>query len=234
MAPLLSLADRILRIRVDPHSDEVIARGGDPEAHSILQRSGFVPVVRLHDHYHRLPTGLEKNEEIRLASRAVARLSAVGYRVDHDPSFAATASIPHDLTLGAQINNLARRIREAEDSDEVADVLTELTAAHDGILTAVGEVLTASADFHQDLGQPADPHYANRLRYLAGRLGAITFEVSGTRNDLADRHAAHPHRTPCPQEVASTEREASVVCPCPPAPAPVPRPPATVPTGRRR
>ncbi|RSO07056.1 hypothetical protein DMH18_26290 [Streptomyces sp. WAC 06783] len=141
--------------------------------------------------------------------------------------------MPHDLTLGAQVNNLARRIREAEDSEEVADVLTELTAAHDGILTAVGEVLTA-ADFHQDLGQPADPHYANRLRYLAGRLGAIALEVSGTRNDLADRHAAHPHRTPCPREVAPIEHEASVVCPCPPALPPAPRPPASASTGRRR
>ena len=28
------------------HSREVLARGGDPEAHSILQRTGFVPVVR--------------------------------------------------------------------------------------------------------------------------------------------------------------------------------------------
>ena len=50
--------DRFLDIRRDPHSDELLARGGDPEAHSILQRVGFVAVVRVHETYHRVPTGM--------------------------------------------------------------------------------------------------------------------------------------------------------------------------------
>ncbi|MFC5914482.1 hypothetical protein [Streptomyces pulveraceus] len=54
----MPLADRFLDIRRDLHSDELLARGGDPEAHSLLQRAGFVSVVRVHETYHRSPTGL--------------------------------------------------------------------------------------------------------------------------------------------------------------------------------
>ncbi|MFJ8978765.1 hypothetical protein [Streptomyces sp. NPDC102282] len=74
----MALADRSLILGRDEHSGEVLARGGDPEAHSILQRTGFVPVVRLHETYHRLPVALgAEEEEERLAIRAVARLRAV-------------------------------------------------------------------------------------------------------------------------------------------------------------
>ncbi|GAA3501069.1 hypothetical protein GCM10019016_081760 [Streptomyces prasinosporus] len=47
---------RFLDIRRDPHSGELLARGGDAEAHSLLQRAGFVAVVRLHESYHRAPS----------------------------------------------------------------------------------------------------------------------------------------------------------------------------------
>ncbi|MEU8954977.1 hypothetical protein AB0C93_11800 [Streptomyces sp. NPDC048518] len=83
----MALANRYLTLQRDVHSGEVLARGGDPEAHSILQRTGFVPVVRVHEHYHRLPTGLDEAEEERLATRAVARLSAVRYHVACDEAF---------------------------------------------------------------------------------------------------------------------------------------------------
>ncbi|MGW3692341.1 hypothetical protein ACWD6U_00420 [Streptomyces sp. NPDC005149] len=45
----MTLATRFLDIRRDPHSAEVLARGGDSEAHSVLQRAGFIAVVRVHD-----------------------------------------------------------------------------------------------------------------------------------------------------------------------------------------
>ncbi|MFT9784661.1 hypothetical protein ACMZ5E_00265 [Streptomyces rhizosphaericola] len=83
----MPLADRFLEIRRDPNSDEVLARGGGPEAHSILQRAGFVAVVRLHETYHRAPTGLAEPDENRLSSDAVARLRAAGYHVDCHEDF---------------------------------------------------------------------------------------------------------------------------------------------------
>ncbi|KPI25127.1 hypothetical protein OV320_8332 [Actinobacteria bacterium OV320] len=170
----MAFADRFLALGRDVHSGEVLARGGDPEAHSILQRTGFVPVVRLHETYHRLPIGLDIAEEERLATRAVARLRAVSYHVDADDAFDTMTREAHYQPLGSLVADLAERIREATTSDEVADALTELTAFHDGVLIALGEVLTATAAFYEDLGQAPDLHTAKRLQYLAEhRLGVI-------------------------------------------------------------
>ncbi|MDJ0347174.1 hypothetical protein QMK19_39045 [Streptomyces sp. H10-C2] len=231
----MPLADRILVIRRDPHSDEVLARGGDAEAHSVLQRAGFVPIVRVHETYHRTPTGLDQDEESRLATQAVARLRSAGYHVNCDEDFHTEARPASYLPLGASVAHLAERIRRATTTDEAADALTELTAAHDGILAALAEVLTATAEFHDGLGEAADPHIAQRLHYLATeRLPIIGADLADTRNALADRHAPHPDRSPCAQQVPATERERSAVCACPPPPRIAPAPPPPVATGLRR
>ncbi|MDF3292406.1 hypothetical protein [Streptomyces silvisoli] len=185
-----------------------------------MERTGFVPVVRLHETYHRLPTGLDEAEEKRLATRAVARLRAVGYHVEADDAFDTDLREAHYLPLGSQIAHLAEQIRQATTTDEVAGALTELTAAHDGVLIALGEVLAATAEFYQDLGQPPDPYIAKRLRYLAEhRLGVIRSDLAHLRGDLADRHQDHPQRRACTGGVGPDEREASAVCACPPPPA---------------
>ncbi|MFD7017498.1 hypothetical protein [Streptomyces sp. NPDC059928] len=236
----MALADRFLTLGRDVHSGEVLARGGDPEAHSILQRTGFVPVVRLHETYHRLPLGLDEAEEKRLATRAVARLRAVRYGVEADDAFDTEAREPHYLPLGSQVAHLAERIRDATTSDEVADVLTELTASHDGVLIALGDVFAATAAFYQDLGQPPDPHTAKRLQYLAEhRLAVLWSDLAHMRNDLADRHQDHPQRRACTAEVGPDEREASAGCACPPpqprlATRPVAVPAAPAPAHPRR
>ncbi|MEU9288340.1 hypothetical protein AB0D57_27475 [Streptomyces sp. NPDC048275] len=231
----MPLADRFLDIRRDPHSWELLARGGDSEAYSVLQRAGFVAVVRVHETYHRAPTGLADQDEDRLATDAVARLRANGYHVDCDEDFDTDARPASYLPLGSSVAHLAERIREATTRDETADALTELTAAHDGVLAALEEVLTATADFHDGLGQAADPHIARRLRYLADEhLRIIRTDLSGTRNALADRHAPHPGRSTCGAEVPATERERSAVCACPPPRRTLPAPPPPVAAGLRR
>ncbi|MFE6164490.1 hypothetical protein ACFQ7F_36880 [Streptomyces sp. NPDC056486] len=231
----MPLADRFLDIRRDPHSDEVLARGGDSEAHSVLQRAGFIAVVRVHETYHRAPTGLAQDDESHLAANAVARLRAAGYHVDCDKDFDTDARPVSYLPLGSSVAHLAERIREATTTDEAADALIELTAAHNGILAALEEVLTATADFHDGLGQAADPHIAQRLRYLANEhLPVIRTDLADTRNTLADRHAPHPGRSTCSAEVPVSERERSAVCACPPPPRALPAPPPPVAAGLRR
>lgn len=231
----MTLSDRLLTLRRDPHSGEVLARGGDPEAHSILERTDWVPVVRVHEHYHRLPTGLNGAEETRLAIRTVARLRTVGYHVDCDGDFDTDLREPHHLPLGAQVAHLAERIRAATTTGEVAEVLTELTAPGDGILAAIDEVLEATADFYTGLGQPADPHAATRLRHLAvERLAGVRADLAHSRNELADRHAPHPGRSTCTEEVPATEHERSAVCACPPPPRTVAALPPQVAAAPRR
>ncbi len=230
-------ASRYLAIRRDPHSNELLACGGDSEEHSILQRAGFIAVVRLHETYHRAPTKLTEDDESSLATDAVARLRAAGYHVDCDAGFDTDARPASYLPLGASVAHLAQRLRDATTTDEVADTLTELTAAHDGILTALQEVLAATAEFYDGLGQPADPHTARRLRYLAdAHLDVIRTDLIHTRNTLADRHCSHPGRSACAGEVPATEHERSAVCTCPlpPSPRALPAPPPPGAAGLRR
>ncbi|MFE1407827.1 hypothetical protein ACFW5D_30220 [Streptomyces sp. NPDC058770] len=231
----MALADRFLDIRRDPHSDELLARGGDPEAHSILQRTGFVAVVRVHETYHRAPTGLTAADESLLATNAVARLRSAAYHVHCDEDFDTDSRPAIYLPLGASVAHLAENIRAATTTDEVADALTELTATHDGILAALDEVLAATADFHDGLGEAADPHIARRLRYLSDEyLRIVRTDLANSRNALADRHAPHPGRSTCVAEVPSTEHERSAVCACPPPPRTLPAPPPPVAAGPRR
>ncbi|AKN73727.1 hypothetical protein QR97_31905 [Streptomyces sp. PBH53] len=231
----MPLADRYLTIRRDPDSEEVLAREGDLEAHSILQRAGFVPVHRLHETYHRAPAGLPHDEETGLAAEAVARLRAAGYHVVCDPDFDTDRQPVRYQPLGESVAHLAERIRQATTTDEAAQILTELTAPCDGILDAVGQVLTATAEFHDHLGTSSARYTARRLRYLAEEtLRVIGTDLVHTRNNLADRHAPHPGRTPCTQEVPVGERERSAVCACPPPLRALPVPPPPVAAGPRR
>ncbi|WP_433549113.1 hypothetical protein ACQPZG_31670 [Streptomyces sp. CA-294286] len=163
---------------------------------------------------------------MRRASQAVALLIGLGYHVAHEEALAPTGRELHDLPLGAQVAALARDIRTAEHSEDVTAALTELVAPGDGVLPAVVKVLTEAAEFLTGLGQDADPHHANRLRYLGEYIERVERELVGYRNDFADRHMAHPLRTPC-APVAEDEREASVsrYCPLPAKPPPVAAPP---------
>lgn len=231
----MPLSDRYLTIRRDPDSEEVLARDGDLEAHSILQRAGFVPVHRLHETYHRTPVGLPREEEEGLATEAVARLRAAGYHVDCDADFDTSHRPLRWQVLGESVAHLAERIRQATTTGEAAEILTELTAPCDGILDAVGHILTAAAEFHDGLGTDSAPYTARRLRYLAEEtLRVIHTDLVHTRNDLADQHAPHPGRTECTREVPAGERERSAVCACPPPPRALPVPPPPVAGGPRR
>ncbi|MBT2409349.1 hypothetical protein J7I94_02025 [Streptomyces sp. ISL-12] len=219
----MALSDRFLAVHRDSRSGEVLASGGDPEAHSVLQRCGFVPVVRVHDSYHRAPIGLTAEEETRLASGAVGRLRALGYHVDCDEAFDTDLRPPHYLPLGARITSLVHRLQEATTTTDAAEVLTELTATHDGILAGLEAVLTATADFYDGLGEPIDVHTARRLRSLTAEpLRIIRNDLTHVRNSLHDRHAPHPARSTCTGQVPTAERERSAVCACAPPPGPVP------------
>ncbi|MFF6999773.1 hypothetical protein ACFY93_33240, partial [Streptomyces sp. NPDC008313] len=184
---------------------------------------------------HNIRQALAEDDESRLATDAVARLRAAGYHVDCDADFDTDSRPASYLPLGSSVAHVAERLREAATTDEAADALTELTAAHDGVLAALEEVLTATADFHDGLGQAADPYIARRLRYLADEhLRVIRTDLAETRNQLADRHAPHPGRSTCTGEVPSTEQERSAVCACPPPPRTLPAPPPPMAAGLRR
>ncbi|WP_258563025.1 hypothetical protein [Streptomyces phytophilus] len=228
-------AGQLLDIRRHPHSGELLARGGDRAAHSILQRTGFVAVVRVHETYHRAPTGLTEDDEARLGTDAVARLRAAGYHVDCDEAFDTDARPAGYLPLGAGVAHLSDLLRKATTTAEAAHVLTEVTAAHDGVLAALEDVPLAAAEFHDGLDTAADPHFAHRLRYLAENpLRVLQTDLVHTRDALADRSAAHPGRSTCTEQVPADEQERSAACACPPPPSSVPPAPPDITTAPRR
>lgn len=81
-------------------------------------------MVRVHEMYHRLPTGLDEAEEIRIATAAVAQLRSADYHVECDDAFDTSLRPPRYLPLGASVAHIAERIRQATTTDEAADTLT--------------------------------------------------------------------------------------------------------------
>ncbi|MFG2592277.1 hypothetical protein [Streptomyces sp. NPDC048438] len=98
------------------------------------------------------------------------------------------------------------------------------------------EILSATADFHDGLGQAADPHIARRLRYLADEhLCVIRTYLSPTPATRSPTGTSHtPGRNTCSGEVPATESERSAVCARPPPPRALPAPPPPVAAGLRR
>ncbi len=231
----MAIAER-LDLRRHPHSGELLARGGDPRAHSILQRTGFVAVVRPDETYHRAPAGLTEDDEDRLGTEAVARLRAAGYRVDCDDAFDTDARPASYLVLGAAVARLAEVLREATTVADAARVLTEVTAPHDGILAALEDVLLATAEVHDGLDTAADPHLAHRLRYLAeNHVRVLRNALGHTRDVLCDRNAPHPGRSTGTEQIPAPGSECSAPCARPPhKPADTPPAPPSGHPGPRR
>ncbi|MGW6986846.1 hypothetical protein [Streptomyces sp. NPDC054946] len=141
--------------------------------------------------WHRMWPTVLPADQAAVAQLAVARLQAAGYRVEADAECATETTQDRYVTDGRSIANLAAAIREAASPAEVSDRLEEVTAAHDGILASLDQLLHSLAAVYDGLGGPADRHVADRMRYLAEhRLGPITADLLHTRAELADRTTA--------------------------------------------
>ncbi|WP_416484234.1 hypothetical protein [Streptomyces sp. CL12] len=124
-------------------------------------------------------------------------LQAEGFDVSCDPDL-LDPGLPYggsyETSLGDRLGHLAQSIQGSTHTAEAVAALSELTAPGDGVLQRVVEVLDTTADWWQDLGDPADPHYANRLRHIAQRLDSYALEIRSMRGEIADRHTAHPQK----------------------------------------
>lgn len=184
---------------VDAHLDRLcVTKGADNAADSVLHRAGFVPVVRYGESFHRLPVAMtDPVEQRRAITRAVDMLRADGfvYACDADlldPSL--PVSRDHPRPVGDRIAELARSVAQAGHTTEAVAALSELTAPDDGVLDRLLEVLEGTADWWEGLGAPPDPLYADRLRRIGNQLRVSALEIRSLRNQLADRHTAHPTR----------------------------------------
>ncbi|MGW3715622.1 hypothetical protein ACWD8L_00565 [Streptomyces sp. NPDC005133] len=167
-------------------------------ADAVLHRAGFVPVVLFHERFHRLPSAMTDPAEQRwMVTRAFGMLQAEGFDVSCDPGLLdSSLPSPDDqvLSLGDQLGHLTQSIQAATHTSEVVAALSELTAPGDGVLQRVVEALNTTADWWEGLGEPADPDYANRLRYITEKLDSYALEIRSMRGELAGRHTRRPDR----------------------------------------
>ncbi|MFE7213800.1 hypothetical protein ACFU93_28225, partial [Streptomyces sp. NPDC057611] len=182
-------------------------------ADAVLHRAGFVPVVLFRERFHRLPSAMtELVEQRQLVTRAFYVLQAEGFDVSCDPDLLDPSLPPPDdrgLSLGDRVGHLTQSIQSAAHTGEAVAALSELTAPGDGVLQRVVESLNTTADWSEGLGEPADPHYANRLRYIAKKLDSNALEIRSMRDELTDRHADHPDRPRARTERIAPEEPAA-------------------------
>jgi hypothetical protein len=172
--------------------------GRKSAADAVLHRAGFVPVVLFRERFHRLPSAMtDLVEQRQMVTRAVDMLQAEGCDVSCDPALLDPSLPPpgnQGLSLGDRLGHPAQSIQSAAHTGKVVAALSELTAPGDGVLQRLVESLDTTADWWEGLGEPADPHYANRLRYIAKKLDAYALDIRSMRGELADRHTEHPGR----------------------------------------
>ncbi|MET7775032.1 hypothetical protein ABZU94_08560 [Streptomyces mirabilis] len=165
---------------------------------TVLHRAGFVPVVLFRERFHRLPSAMTDLAEQRwMVTRAFGMLRAEGFDVSCAPDLLDPSLPPpagHGLSLGDQLGHLTQSMQSAAHTSEAVAALSELTAPGDGVLQCVVESPNTTADWWEGLGEPADPHYANRLRYITKKLDSYALEIRSMRGDLAERHIDHPDR----------------------------------------
>ncbi|MFC7259680.1 hypothetical protein [Streptomyces lutosisoli] len=181
-------------------------------ADAVLHRAGFVPVVLFRERFHRLPSAMtDLAEQRQMVTRAVDMLEAEGFDVSCDPGLLDPSLPPpgdQGLSLGDRLGHLTQSIQSAAHTGEVVAALSELTAPGDGVLQRLVESLDTTADWWEGLGEPADPHYANRLRYIAKKLDSYALDIRSMRGELADRLTDHPNRAQGRAERSAPEEPA--------------------------
>ncbi|WP_435178156.1 hypothetical protein [Actinacidiphila sp. bgisy145] len=181
-------------------------------ADAVLHRAGFVAEVTHHGRVHHLPFGMtDPVEQRRAVTRAVDMLSAEGfaYAVEADLLDNSTP-VPTDneVNLGDRLAHLTQTLSQAGHTSQAVAVLSELTAPGDGVLDQVTNILDATADWWEGLGEAADPLYADRLRRINQQMSVSVLEIKNLRDTLADRHTPHPRQV---QPTPGPAREPRVV-----------------------
>ncbi|MEU7355030.1 hypothetical protein ABZ663_32480 [Streptomyces albidoflavus] len=160
-------------------------------AGAVLYRAGFI-----HDldamgggHFYRSPAAMsDPGAQRQLVTRAVHSLRSEGFHPIGDPALLDPGpSRTQQVTPGNPLGELTQSVRAAAYTGEAVAPLSELTAPGDGLLHHVIEVLDATADWWEGIGEPDDLRYVDNLRLIAHDLGQYSIALGATRDDLADR-----------------------------------------------
>ncbi|MGW9421742.1 hypothetical protein ACWGSU_10225 [Streptomyces koyangensis] len=160
-------------------------------AGAVLYRAGFIQELDAlgGGHFYRSPAAMsDPGVQRQLVTRAVNSLRSEGFHPLGDPALLGSGpSRSQELSPGNPLGALTRSVRAAADTGEPVARLSELTAPGDGVLHQVIEVLDATADWWEGVGEPDDLRYVDNLRLIAHDLGQYSTALGAIRDDLADR-----------------------------------------------
>ncbi|MFE6719390.1 hypothetical protein ACFVDU_17645 [Streptomyces albidoflavus] len=187
---LAAIDERLDDLGVAPMSFEE-RTPAERAAGAVLYRAGFIhePDALGGGHFYRSPAAMSDPDVRRqLVTRAVNSLRSEGFHPIGDPALLdAGPSRSQELSPGNPLGALTQSVRAAADTGEAVAPPSELTAPGDGVLHQVIEVLDATADWWEGIGEPDDHRYVDNLRLIAHDLGQYSFALGAIRDDLADR-----------------------------------------------
>ncbi|WP_327657179.1 hypothetical protein [Streptomyces sp. NBC_00483] len=135
----------------------VIAKGGDTLANTLLTRAGFIYEKSIRTFWYRLHWDTGKQSENQRASHAARMLTAVGYDVEISPDLVIGAvTTPPDpqgnRVYGHQILALTDQLNGANSSAAAAGITEHVLDPHDGVLVRLGEFFEAAAEKAKETG----------------------------------------------------------------------------------
>ncbi|MDX3523266.1 hypothetical protein PV725_35800 [Streptomyces scabiei] len=147
---------------------------------------------------------MPSEEQCHGATAAALALLQAGYSVHLDPELNTLSTKDEDRqTAHRYLDQLADRARNATSGHEMAAVLTELVAPHDGVLHHLHNILATAlvtwADRVHGAGRDTDP--AQQLIDAARSLSRLTNQLEDVRRLAA--------RTPTATTTPSTAQAAS-------------------------
>ncbi|MCZ1006858.1 hypothetical protein [Streptomyces lydicus] len=171
----------------DPGTQLVVAIGGTDRAAGILQTTGgFVSAPGPRGPYHRQPHSLPVDQQRAGATAAAHALLLAGVSVHLDPSL-NTLTAPGGDRQAAQcyLDQLTERAHVAVDDREVATVLAEIAAPHEGLLPRLVQALIGTWATWTQRAEAAgeDPALAEELMDTTSALARHSWQIQQIRDD---------------------------------------------------
>ncbi|MFI0743018.1 hypothetical protein ACH4PU_33845 [Streptomyces sp. NPDC021100] len=180
-----------ITITRDRRTQLVVAIGGDDQAAGILQTlGGFVSAPGPRGPYHRQPHDLSLDRQRHGATAAAHGLLLAGFSVHLDPSLNTLSGHDGDRQAALRyLDQLTERARQAADDREIAAVLTEIAAPHEGLLPRIAQTLIATwAPWTQRLETAGKkPDLAEELMNTTSRLSSHAHVIATIRDKAATR-----------------------------------------------
>ncbi|MFG2707387.1 hypothetical protein [Streptomyces sp. NPDC048386] len=178
-----------ITITRDPRTQLVVAIGGDERAAGILQTlGGFVSAPGPRGPYHRQPRTMPVDDQRHRATAAAHALLLAGFSVHLDPTLNTLHTPDGDRQAAHRyLDQLAERAREATTDRQVADILAQIAAPHDGLLLRLVDTLNviwASWAERLDAAE-ADTDLADQLRNTVRSLSAYPTQIERIGNQAA-------------------------------------------------